>query len=608
MVVKSGESKPGTQSKLVSAMIAHKEGEYLKAIVTYRGILDREPKNADALHHYGMALYKLERETDAVRMIEASLVVDPNQPAALMNLARIFFNQGNLVRCTFLLERVLSHTPDDADALILRGHSRSRQRRYRLAANDFLVALATYPDNLELATSLATAFDKAGCTGEAIEWYSYVLERDRSARAAIQGFAFLLRRTGRSEDALKRLQAGVTASPENTELAQNHAALLEELGKFKEARTEYLSILEKDKNNALAIGSVVRMKGFDCDEKLVSRAAAMAADSKRGQFERVFLNYSLGRYYDNVGSYACAYRYYSAANKTQAATFSYDPQLLDYFVDTSIKIYDRSYFKRARKVAKSDSDTKPVFIVGMPRSGTTLTEQILSSHSRVFGCGEVNYFISGFGLWTSKGHALGRPERLSQLDDKHLTGIRAHYLTRLTEIGGTSSFLTDKMPFNFLHLGVIRRLFPDSPVIHCVRHPLDTCLSVFFENLTGDFSFATAPERLTHYYRAYWRLMEHWEHVLGDTILKYPYEMVVNDRVAASSRLLQFCGLDWEDACLDFYRSNRAVATPSNWQVRQPIYTSSLARWKKYEFCIESMSESLADVVEEYESSVMRTI
>ena len=158
------------------------------------------------------------------------------------------------------------------------------------------------------------------------------------------------------------------------------------------------------------------------------------------------------------------------------------------------------------------------------------------------------------------------------------------------------------MPFNFLHLGWISAAFPSARIVHCVRDPLDTALSCFFENLTGEFSFAMSFDRLAHYFGCYRRLMEHWHGILGNDILRLRYEDLVNDQDATSRRLVKFCGLPWDDACLRFHETERVITTPSNWQVRQPIYASSIGRWRNYEHHLAALVEMLRPLVDRYAS------
>jgi len=574
-------------------MLAYQEGRYLDAIRVYRSILDADPRNKEALHHFGMAMYQLDRHEDAKRLIMASLHVDGQQADAHLNLARIHFNEADYALAFDSIARARSIVGDTTDVLELLGRCHSACGAWNEAVEAFEGAVASAPDDLGLALRLAESCDKAGRDAEAVTWYRYVLERDPAQKQARIACTLVLRRGGRAEEALACLREGRDREPDDLELRHNEAAQLDEMGRFEEACAGYRAVLTADPGHALALGSLLRMKGQEIEPACAERAAAIARDPDAAQFDRVFLHYSLGRYYDHNARYDDAFAHYRAANALQASTFPYLAPALERFVDAAIR---RFTFETCRDPEGCDVDEahRPIFIVGMPRSGTTLTEQILASHSAVFGGGEIDFFVARFGRGFESRTAPGHPRKLSRLSRQELARLRQEYLGRLRALDDRHAHVTDKMPFNFLHLGLIHRAFPAARIVHCVRDPLDALLSCYFENLSGDFSFAMSFERLAHYYAQYRRLMAHWSQVLGDQLLTMRYEELVADVESASRRLVRFCGLPWEDGCLRFYETQRAITTPSNWQVRQPIYGSSVGRWKHYERHLGPMREALA--------------
>ncbi len=582
----------GTRGALVEAMLAYKAGEYLDAVRIYRKILDAEPRNKEALHHFGMALYQLGRREDAKQLITASLHVDERQADAHLNLARIHFNEARYALAFDSIARARRIAGDGPEAMELLGRCHAARGAWNDAAEVFAAAVASAPDDLALALRLAEACDTAGRSGEAITWYRYVLERDPTQSQARIACTLVLRRGGRAEEALSCLRDGLVLDPEDVELRHNEAAQLDEMGRFEEARAGYRAVLAGKPDHALALGSLLRMKGYETDAALAQRAAAIARNPEAAQFDRVFLHYSLGRYYDHHARYDDAFANYRAANALQASTFPYLAPALERYADAAIRRFTAETCRDPEGYDHEDAG-RPIFIVGMPRSGTTLTEQILASHSAVFGGGEIDYFVARFGRGFEGRTAPGHPRKLSRLGQEELAGVRQGYLDRLRALDDRHAHVTDKMPFNFLHLGLIHRAFPAARIVHCVRDPLDNLLSCYFENLSGDFSFAMSFERLAHYYAQYRRLMRHWTRVLGDRLLTLPYEELVADVESASRRLVRFCGLSWEDDCLRFYETPRAITTPSNWQVRQPIYQSSISRWKHYERHLAPLREAL---------------
>jgi len=225
----------------------------------------------------------------------------------------------------------------------------------------------------------------------------------------------------------------------------------------------------------------------------------------------------------------------------------------------------------------------PVFVVGMMRSGTTLAEQILASHPSVHGAGELQEFASLVGSLPQRlGVSIPYPECMERLDASSIHRLAEPLLEDLRRRGGGAPRVVDKNPLNFLHLGVIAALFPQATIIHCRRDPMDTCVSCYFQNFADPFPFKLDLTRLGHYYRQYERLMWHWSQVLPTRIFELAYEDLVGDQEAVSRRLIQHCGLPWDDRCLGFYQTSRPVRTASALQVRKPIYGTAIGRWQRY--------------------------
>lgn len=240
-----------------------------------------------------------------------------------------------------------------------------------------------------------------------------------------------------------------------------------------------------------------------------------------------------------------------------------------------IETFDRAYFQR---VGSFGLDTElPIFIVGMPRSGTTLIEQIVASHPLVFGAGELKHIGRiAANLKSQTGEPY--PRCVSRLDRETVCQIARQHIECLHELGGDAVRVVDKMPLNYNHLGLIASLFPQARVIHSRRDPLDTCVSCLRQ-----YAIPSSLEEIAVCYRQYEKLMDHWRQVLPLSMLEVQYEDLVTDSESVMRRLIEFCGLEWNDRCLDFHNSDRAVQTPSKLQVRQPMYASSVGRWKRYE-------------------------
>jgi hypothetical protein len=303
------------------------------------------------------------------------------------------------------------------------------------------------------------------------------------------------------------------------------------------------------------------------------------------------LSFALGNLYEKDGNHSMAFRYFNEANRVSPRTYSHEKHVN--YINNIIRSTDKetlSQIPRARHTFR-----EVVFIVGMPRSGTSLTEQILASHPGVFGAGELRYIgdiAASFSPPLSKGSHY--PAVISDLSQSDVNTLAKRYINPVEALADKSRLITDKMPHNFLYLGLISILFPQAKVIHVTRTPLDNCLSLYFHGFNPMHSYTTDMELLGHYYKEYQRLMCHWQQVLEIPVLEVRYEDVVNDLEGSTKRLLDFCQLDWSDNCLNFYDNNRFVKTPSYDQVRKPIYSSSVNRWMNYKEFIAPLESALS--------------
>ncbi|MBV8496056.1 MAG: sulfotransferase, partial [Gammaproteobacteria bacterium] len=279
---------------------------------------------------------------------------------------------------------------------------------------------------------------------------------------------------------------------------------------------------------------------------------------------------------DDLGCYDEAFDNYRRANElTRRQRVPYTREKFVQRVDHITGTFD-SAFLAARRGQGSDSEL-PVLIIGMPRSGTSLTEQILASHPSVFGGGELRFWEGAYGVFRSE--VAGGAEAAQVLGQ-----VGRDYLERMRGLSHGAQRVIDKMPANFLYCGLAHAVFPRARIIHMQRHPLDTCLSIYTQNFFRMGSYANDLEDLAHYYTQYLRIMDHWRALLpAHALLDVPYEGLIAEPEAWTRRLLDFLGLPWDARCLEFHQTERTVLTASRWQVRQKINAASAGRWRNYE-------------------------
>ena len=484
-----------------------------------------------------------------------------------MRLGEAYWAAAKFPEVVRAVERALKLRPDWAEAHVIFGRARMQAggsvvESSRSAEEHFREAIRLEPDRIEGHLNLAAALRSLGKYPEALEAYRRVLALAPGHPAAIGGTASMLERLGQFEAARELLAPVLERGMDSLELALPYAAISRYTGE--------------------------KVGAMDLLERLL-------ADESRDRALRIEGHFMLGKLYDGAKDYEQAFRHYRAANDLDPEKF--DIENNGQIFERLIGLFDRE--KHHRRPRASNRSRLPVFIVGMPRSGTTLTEQILASHPLVHGAGELPKMDE---IKKTLQNLTGEPwpQCVDRLDRKTLDKVAQEHLDWLGRLAAGKARVTDKMPHNFLALGLIDLLFPEAHVIHCQRDPMDNCLSIYFQHFNDAHSYANNLEHLGTYYRQYERVMAHWRQVVRVPILDVRYEQMVAEPEQSARRLVEFCGLDWDDRCLRFYETGRVVSTPSYDQVRQPIYKKSVARWKRYEKYLEPLRQSLgyADAVE----------
>jgi tetratricopeptide (TPR) repeat protein len=378
---------------------------------------------------------------------------------------------------------------------------------------------------------------------------------------------------GEAERLLRTLLA---LDPKHAKAHTLLAAVLQQRGRHPESLLELEAAIANDPESAEPYWRLTRSKKMGVeDHLLVERMTEMALSGSRSAGDRVLLHNALGKALDDLAQYEKVLTHFDEAHRVARSISGkpFDRQAHSALIESIITFFDGDSLVMGRKGVDSDL---PVFVVGMPRSGTTLTEQILSSHPLMAGAGETPF-------WPDLARQVFEPACRSF---KGTRGVRlcGLYLRALAQIGGSCVRVVDKNPFNAINVGLLNALFPNARFIYCRRHPVDNCLSIYMANFRFPPSYAHDREDLVFAYRESERLAAHWKNVIPqDRLFEIRYEDLVLNRDAITRRLIEFCGLEWEEACLFPERNDRLVLTASQWQARQPVYQTSVDRWKNYE-------------------------
>jgi len=407
-----------------------------------------------------------------------------------------------------------------------------------------------------------------------------------ASRAAIQlnprawqpwlNLAQIYLRNDEVENALDVYQSGVELAADKDIFNLTLGHTLNLLGKFDTALAFFRRAYEKNPKDIGILSQFISHQKFkSIDDPLLLNARA-AVDASTGKGDALIdLCFVLGKIMDKLEQFEDAFAYYQRGNQLRSQTLQFDQGSHRQYIDSLIKQYDASGIETLR--AFGNPSEIPIYIVGMPRSGTTLTEQIIASHPLVAGGGERIFWSKIEKEWSAK----GKPDQTT------IESIAKACLCDLSVVrapGKQIRRVTDKMPDNFLRVGLIHATFPNARIIHVRRHPIDNCLSIYFQHFRGDHPYAYDLDNLAFYRHEYERLMRHWRSVIpANRFFEFNYEDLVADQDGMSRKLIEFCNLEWDNACLDFHENERAIKTASVWQVRQKIYTSSVERWRHYE-------------------------
>jgi tetratricopeptide (TPR) repeat protein len=393
---------------------------------------------------------------------------------------------------------------------------------------------------------------------------------------------------GDLEGSLTHYRRALALNPNLADAHNNMGNALKELGRLDEANSAYVEAIRLEPGLTGAHLNLADSKTFTRNDSQLAALETLAAKTDcLSAADRIHLGFALAKAYADLKDHPRAFKHLREANAAKRATIAYDEAATFAFFDRIERTFTAAAIRT--RSGGGDPSAMPIFVIGMPRSGTTLVEQILASHPMVFGAGELRalYDIVAT-VHDVAGNTLDYPEFMSVADGTALRQIGLRYIAELRKRAPTSERvpgrITDKMPSNYYYVGLIHLALPNAKIVHCVRDPIDTCISCFTKLFTAEQSHTYDLAELGRYYRRYQRLMAHWRRVLpAGRMLDIRYEDVVADLEGQARRLLDYCGLPWDDGCLAFHRTVRPVRTASATQVRQPIYKSAVGRWKAYE-------------------------
>lgn len=516
-----------------------------------------------------------------------------------------YYRAGNLEAAAGICMQLLELQSDSPEALMLLGVIRLLQGKSQEAVEYLSRSARLRPRDPAIHFNLAAAYTGTGDRNKAIACYQKSINIKPDNTEAYLNCAQLQAVENRLDDACRTQSSAVQLEPGNATLRVGLAKLHSRAGRYEEAMQALDPVIGSKLKNFDDIFVYVNLsKRLKREKEAIQLLMSALGDGGHKKDKMVAMQFGLGNLLDSLERYDEAFLHFSEANNLHGNKFNIE----DFrgWIDGLAKVYTRDLLK---SLPHADTgSTRPVIIVGMPRSGTSLIEQILDCHSMVAGGGELEYIYkaamglqarmqqAGAEYGTSRPDIPRYPECISIIRQDMLDGIAGEYLAVLDSISVDARYVTDKMPGNFMHLGLIELLFPNARIIHCKRDSLDVCLSCYIHSFGHEvYEFTHGLKSLGQFYNGYTRMMEHWRDHLSLEVFDLQYESLVQDPENTLKPLLGFLGLDWEEQCLAFHSSERLVNTISYDQVKQPLYTTSIRRWKHYDKYLDELVKTIEE-------------
>lgn len=529
---------------LKAAIARHRAGDLSGAILAYKKRLGASPGDAAARHYLGMAQVQSGALDDGLDNLASAAKLDPKAHLYQSNLGKAALKAGRFDMAKDAFEQAIALRPDDFESLNNLGGLQRRSGNLSAARDAYAGALAARPHPV-VALNLG------------------LVEKDRGERAAAKA-------------AFKR---AVSLRPGEVQARLQLAGLDSEDGDFEASSTWLAEAEQSAPGDPRVLAAVLTQRGHTPTNGQLERAGVLLSDPKIAEADRARLGFGLGRALQRAGRHAEAWSACEAANEIVARAAPFDATRLEGEVERLKSTFDLGLIDRLGMCGGSGREL--VFIVGLPRSGTTLAEQVLASHPDIFGADErpeIPVLVGALG-----GRNDTYPEALRSLDARDTKPLIDQTLEAYKALAPGAGRVVDKLPFNFSHVGLIAGLYPGAHIIHCVRDLRDVFVSCFFTEFTDELqAFRTRSEHFAAYARCYIDLMAHWNALLPGRIHTLRYEDMVAHFEDSARGLVAATGLDWHPDCLNYQATQRTVRTPSRWQVRQPIYATSIGRWRDY--------------------------
>ncbi len=522
----------------------------------------------------------------------------------LIDKAINYFQSGNHQEAERLCKELIRNEPNNARAYRLLGIIAHQYTKSDIARELLAKALELDPQNIDIYIELGLV-TKQGCeldhrkAQDAINIFETAFKLDPSQAKALLMISAVLIEFNELDEALNIATLAIEVEPASADTHINLGNIFKLQGKLKNAIGEYQIALKLNPGSGIALHNLIDISKYKNDPEAAEqniKQAKQLLKSQRPRSEEILLNFAIAKIYNELEDYQNAFKYYRSANELKSKSISYSQEVTKAKTKCMTKEVSKAELSEAKPNLKAYSEFPvPIFILGMPRSGSSLIEQILASHSDVYGAGELFYFPQSIAMREESASAMQEClEKITKLNSEELTELGLKYLRSIKERSKSDAkYICDKLPANFWYVPMIRHILPQAIIIHSERNAADTCFSCYQQNFTNGHNYVYDLENLANYHNCYSELMQHWKQLYGSELYSLSYETLIDNPEAEIRKLLEHCKLDWQDNCMNFHETKRNVSTASAMQVRQPIYKQSVAKWRNYEPYLEPLLKIL---------------
>jgi tetratricopeptide (TPR) repeat protein len=631
-ILKAVPGHPVAELLLGSAY--RRSGATAHALRILTALTERQPQWAAAHFELGLAFGAARQGEQAVAALRRAVAIKPDLPDAWRTLADHLMAMGDREAADRAYAQHIRHS--SCDPRLLEAGVALAENRIPVAEALLREHLKQHPTDVAAIRMFAEVAARLARYADAEALLERCLELAPSFQGARHNYAYVLQRQNKLAKSLEQLDRLLEADPRNPGYRNLQAAVLGRAGEYERALQIYADVVEEYPGNAKvwmsyghalktagrsgecietyrraielapqlgeAYWSLANLKTFRFSAQDVAAMQEQLRRAELGREDRFHFHFALGKAFEDAGDYAKSFDHYQQGNALRRTMIHYDADETSQHLSRSKQLFTREFFATRRATGSPAPD--PIFIVGLPRAGSTLLEQILSSHPLVEGTMELPDIVDmarSLGGGRARGAASKYPEILAEMSPEQLRGLGEEYLANTRIQRKTAApFFIDKMPNNFAHIGLIQLILPNAKIIDARRHPLGCCFSGFKQHFARGQHFSYSLEDLGRYYRDYVELMAHFDAVLPGRVHRVIYERLVDDTEAEVRRLLEYCGLPFDERCLRFYENDRAVRTASSEQVRRPIYREGVDHWQHFEPWLEPLKRALGPVLECY--------